>query len=101
MTTTTQPTSTNARRRLIITEGDGQPVFRTAHRHTATVSVFLNPPDATRAEGHGNPVVLLVVKPDGRWSVATHPTGWASADNPWTLQAEGHMSDDAPAGGAR
>jgi hypothetical protein len=56
-------------RRVIITTGDGQPLYRRATRQAATVEVYLphaNPAQSTR----DGPGVRLAVQPDGTWQVA-------------------------------
>lgn len=48
-------------RRLIIIEGDGKPVSRTARKYEARATIYLND-----AGGRG---VELIVNPQGRWAL--------------------------------
>ncbi len=56
-------------RRVIITEGDGQPVYRRAIRHAATAEVYLPPANPAQSI-HDGAGVRLAVRPDGSWQVA-------------------------------
>jgi hypothetical protein len=56
-------------RRIIITEGDGDPVLRRATRHSATAEVYLPPVNPAQSTSDG-PGVRLAVGPDGTWQVA-------------------------------
>lgn len=82
---TAQTTAT--RRRLIVAEGDGQPITRTAREYAADVAVYVAPGDA-RPESNEHPRVRLVVTGDGRWLVEQRAGNWSV---PTVTAARGHV----------
>jgi hypothetical protein len=87
------------RHRMIITEGDGQAVYRHALNYQATATVYVGPSTGPRRpDTVDSPSVALIVDGDGGWRVQTQAALAAHYTTPVVI-ATGNI-DDLPCEGA-
>ncbi|MBM0230503.1 hypothetical protein JNW91_00610 [Micromonospora sp. STR1_7] len=82
-------TERTGRRRMIMAEGDGSAVYRTARHFNASATITVAPDAKTQPDIFLHPRLTLTVHPDGQWTVERRDHAGVGAE--LVMLATGHV----------